>query len=435
MHTHALRCVFPGCKFSGGPDQKDIDRHVREKHGTTNVYDPETFLAEASNKTLPAVKPHAPHATNQLDHEEIEYIPSEYDSSGEAKISPAGELLGGRSFLIRTFVLPHRSEKRLMVAAECALVLRYRDSYLLFNKNRSLLKIIATQEDKDFLIQQEIIPYSYRSRQIALISAKSIFRQFGARVIIGGRHVRDDYWEARAVKDGYTEEDMPEHGKSRSAKTVGVAGQAGHLQEGAAQLFADIPRQLFTVNEGVANASKASILFPGNLSTRVAETESLLRNSGALPSDNQGMVDLFREQQPSPSKEEGDSSVLEATLSPTFGDFPSSSTTKSLTQQSSSHETLIPRQYENSGQHKDVIPFTGTLGVKVRDSALLAMHSYALPVDGIDSIDLRLGRVDALGPPSQDYPKVILLSLHSIEQYFPSICFFYYALRSQSLKL
>ena len=150
------------------------------------------------------------HTTNQLDHEEVEYIPREYDSLGEAKISPAGELLGGRVFLIRTFVLPHRSEKHLMWAPECARVLRYRDSYLLFSKHRHLLKIIATQQEKDYLIQQEIVPYSHPSPQITLVSAKSIFRQFGARVVEGGRRVRDDYWEAKAVMLGYTEEDTPD---------------------------------------------------------------------------------------------------------------------------------------------------------------------------------------------------------------------------------
>ena len=35
-----------------------------------------------------------------------------------------------------------------MLATECARVLGYRDSYLLFNKNRSLYKIIANQQEK-----------------------------------------------------------------------------------------------------------------------------------------------------------------------------------------------------------------------------------------------------------------------------------------------
>ena len=51
----------------------------------------------------------------------------------------------------------------------------------------------------------------------------------------------------------------------------------------------------------------------------------------------------------------------------------------------------------------------------------------------LNSINLR--QVDAHGPPSLDYPMVILLSLFSVEQSFPSICAFCYALRWQLLKL
>ena len=156
-------------------------------------------------KALPTVRDHT---TDQLTTEQDEYLPREYDEAGETKVSPTGEPLGGRQFKMRTFYVAHRGNKKFMLATECARVLGYRDSYLLFNKNRSLHKIIATQAEKDELIHQEILPYSYRSRQIAIVTAKSMFRQFGARVIEGGRRVRDDYWEAKAKKQGFTEEDM-----------------------------------------------------------------------------------------------------------------------------------------------------------------------------------------------------------------------------------
>ena len=295
-------------------------------------FDFESFLAEAPTETVPAVKPHA---RDQPDHEELEHITREYDSSGEAKISPVGELLGGRVFRIRTFVIPRRSEKHLMLGTECARVLGYRDSYLFFSKNKPLLQILATQQDKDDLIDQEILPYTHRSRQIALVTAKSIFRQFGARVIEGGRRVRDDYWEADAVRRGFTEEDMPGQIRLRSAKAAVVAGPAQH-----------------------------SASFSRKLDT-----------------------DLFRERQPSPGKEGRDSRAREVTPFGTIGDYPWLSTTNSLAQRSSSVETSTPRQF-----------------------------------------GINLGRVDALGPPSQDYPMVFLLSIYSSTR---SFC---YALRSQLLK-
>ena len=100
---------------------------------------------------------------------------------------------------------------------------------LLFNKNRSLYKIIATQAEKDDLIHQEILPYSYRSRQIAIVTARSMFRQFGSRLIANGRRVRDDYWESKARKQGFTEEDAAGEKRPGAAKArEAAAAEASH---------------------------------------------------------------------------------------------------------------------------------------------------------------------------------------------------------------
>lgn len=150
-------------------------------------------------------------------------MPRERDDAGEQKVTAQGLPLGGREYKIRTFFVPGRGDKLFMLATECARVLGYRDSYLLFNKNRSLFKIIATQPEKDDLIHQEILPYSYRSRQIAIVTAKSMFRQFGSRVVQNGRRVRDDYWEAKARKQGFTEEDLAGEKRPGAAKARDAA--------------------------------------------------------------------------------------------------------------------------------------------------------------------------------------------------------------------
>ncbi|KAF2842284.1 hypothetical protein M501DRAFT_916113, partial [Patellaria atrata CBS 101060] len=166
-------------------------------------------------KALPTVRDHT---TDQLGPEGDEYIPREFDEAGEKKVTANGQLLDGREYRCRTFFVPHRGDKLFMLATECARVLNYRDSYLLFNKNRSLYKIIATQAEKDDLIHQEILPYSYRSRQIAIVTARSMFRQFGSRVVQNGRRVRDDYWESKARKQGFTEEDAAGEKRPGAAK-------------------------------------------------------------------------------------------------------------------------------------------------------------------------------------------------------------------------
>lgn len=174
-------------------------------------------------KALPTVRDHT---TDQLGAGGDEYIPRESDEAGDQKVNPNGQLNGGREYKCRTFLVPERGDKLFMLATECARVLGYRDSYLLFNKNRSLFKIIASQLEKEDLIRQEVLPYSYRSRQIAIVTARSMFRQFGSRVIRNGRRVRDDYWESKARKQGFTEEDLAGEKRPGATKARDAAAAA-----------------------------------------------------------------------------------------------------------------------------------------------------------------------------------------------------------------
>lgn len=193
---------------------------------------PKTTPTKSTLKALPTVRDHT---TDQLNATGDEYLPREVDEFGEKKVVANGTLQGGREYRCRTFLVPNRGDKLFMLATECARVLGYRDSYLLFNKNRSLFKIIATQAEKDDLVQQEILPFSYRSRQIAIVTARSMFRQFGSRVIVNGRRVRDDYWETKARKQGFTEADLA--GEKRpgatKAREAAEAAQNNALMAGA----------------------------------------------------------------------------------------------------------------------------------------------------------------------------------------------------------
>ncbi|KAK1967237.1 chromatin remodelling complex subunit [Colletotrichum sublineola] len=184
---------------------------------------PKTTPTKTTLKALPTVRDHT---TDQLNPAGDEYLPREIDEFGEKKVMPNGQLLGGREYRCRTFLVPNRGDKLFMLATECARVLGYRDSYLLFNKNRSLYKIIASQPEKDDLVSQEILPFSYRSRQIAIVTARSMFRQFGSRVIVNGRRVRDDYWETKARKQGFTEADPAGEKRPGAAKAREAAAEA-----------------------------------------------------------------------------------------------------------------------------------------------------------------------------------------------------------------
>jgi hypothetical protein len=186
---------------------------------------PKTTPTKSTLKALPTVRDHT---TDQLGPGGDEYIPREIDEAGEKKVMPNGQLLGNREYRCRTFLVPNRGDKLFMLATECARVLGYRDSYLLFNKNRSLFKIIANQVEKDDLVSQEILPFSYRSRQIAIVTARSMFRQFGSRVIVNGRRVRDDYWEGKARKQGFTEADLAGEKRPGASKAREAAAEANN---------------------------------------------------------------------------------------------------------------------------------------------------------------------------------------------------------------
>jgi hypothetical protein len=205
----------------GSLEPEDQHEHASAKSATSSATRP------PPTKAIPIVRDHT---TDQLDAEGM----WEIDPSGELKLSKDGHPLGGRVFRCRTFQLPDRGETLFMLSTECASVLRYQDSYLLFDQNRSLVKIVLTQKEKDYLIQAGIIPDRDSSQEVTVVTARSMFRQFGSRLIQDGRRVRDDYWELKARQQGFTEEDAA--GEERPG--------AGRAREAAAVYFGEVYEQL-----------------------------------------------------------------------------------------------------------------------------------------------------------------------------------------------
>jgi hypothetical protein len=80
------------------------------------------------------------HTSNQLCPEGDEYIPSKFDEAGEMKVDGLGYPQCGRQYRCRTFTVPGRGDKLFMLATECAKMLTYRDSYLLFKKKQISLQ-------------------------------------------------------------------------------------------------------------------------------------------------------------------------------------------------------------------------------------------------------------------------------------------------------
>ena len=130
------------------------------------------------------------------------------DPVGEKKVDKNGNLLGGREYRVRIFTVLGREQRQYMLSTEPARCIGFRDSYLFFQKHRVLYKIILNDEEKMDLIARDIMPHSYKGRSIGVVTARSVFREFGAKIVIGGRNVVDDYYEDRARATGAVEGEL-----------------------------------------------------------------------------------------------------------------------------------------------------------------------------------------------------------------------------------
>lgn len=130
------------------------------------------------------------------------------DPDGDQKVDEKGNLQGGREYRVRTFTILGRDERLYMLSTEPARCCGFRDSYLFFTKHPKLYKVLIGEEEKKDLIDRNILPNSYKGRNIGVVTARSVFREFGARIIVGGKRVIDDYKVAEARENGEVEGEL-----------------------------------------------------------------------------------------------------------------------------------------------------------------------------------------------------------------------------------
>ncbi|KAI8080983.1 chromatin remodelling complex Rsc7/Swp82 subunit-domain-containing protein [Thamnidium elegans] len=132
---------------------------------------------------------------------------SEYDESGETKVDKYGRLLGGREYRVPTFKLPTRDDTLFMFSKDPAALLGFRDSFVFLKKNPKLLKVHIDNVEKGYLVDSNLLRSTFRTREISVVTARSVFKQFGHRIVKRGRKGRDDYYYTEEVDD---EEDQSE---------------------------------------------------------------------------------------------------------------------------------------------------------------------------------------------------------------------------------
>ncbi|KAK0939376.1 chromatin structure-remodeling complex subunit RSC7 [Friedmanniomyces endolithicus] len=130
------------------------------------------------------------------------------DEEGNTKVDAKGNLQGGRDYRVRTFKILGKEDRLYMLSTEPARCCGFRDSYLFFAKHPKLWKVLLAEEEKKDLIDRDVLPSSYKGRNIGVVTARSVYREFGAKIIVGGRRVIDDYKVALARANGEVEGEL-----------------------------------------------------------------------------------------------------------------------------------------------------------------------------------------------------------------------------------
>ncbi|KAG6380160.1 chromatin remodelling complex Rsc7/Swp82 subunit-domain-containing protein [Boletus reticuloceps] len=180
---------------------------------------------------------------------------TEPDDKGDQKMDIDGNLLGGRRFKCSTFVLPDRHPTRqYMLAIDAARSSGFRDSLYYFRRNSLALKLSASQQEKEALIQAGKLGAHLKTRSVTLVTARSAYKLHGAKMIIDGRWITDDYYEGRVLAD-------------ITAKGLSPGDFVGELPDPLAASASNIPAisapsQTFSgTNQGVYRAGGPTTLF------------------------------------------------------------------------------------------------------------------------------------------------------------------------------
>lgn len=171
---------------------------TRRQRGRPRIHAPQPKPGRISASVVPADAIQEP-----LQIEDDETVFALVDEDGERKVDENGRLFGDRAYRLRTFSIIGRGQRLFMLSTEPARCMGYRDSYLFFLRHKTLHRVILDENEKNDLADRGLIPNGYRTRQLAVLTARSVFREFGARSVIGGRRIIDDYWEKEYLRRGF----------------------------------------------------------------------------------------------------------------------------------------------------------------------------------------------------------------------------------------
>ncbi|CEP64969.1 Swp82p LALA0_S15e01464g [Lachancea lanzarotensis] len=133
------------------------------------------------------------------------YVLVQGDQQGESKIDRFGKLLGSRHFLFSTFSLSNRPRQAYVILEDllrCLGVDSPSEQFL--QQHQQLFGVSANPVEKLALKEANLIKETELERSHLFVTAKSVFMLFGARVILGGARLVDDYWEGAVKEQGFS---------------------------------------------------------------------------------------------------------------------------------------------------------------------------------------------------------------------------------------
>ncbi|TIC12026.1 hypothetical protein E3Q14_01954 [Wallemia mellicola] len=150
---------------------------------------------------IPPDKP-APRVLRTIGGNEYWYTEDELEIDDDVRGDQKIDEHGGRCYKMPTFTssLRHDREKVYMLSIDAARGAGYKDSLYMFRRNLLLVKLTLEQEEKERLITEGKLAANSRSRSVTIVAARNVYKLFGAKVLVNGKHVEDDYYEDKARK-------------------------------------------------------------------------------------------------------------------------------------------------------------------------------------------------------------------------------------------
>lgn len=115
----------------------------------------------------------------------------------------------------------------LVLAMEPSKLLGYRDSHILFQKHPQLQRVRITEEERQHLIDQGILITRFKNPEVAVVTARSLYKCFGHKVIKNGQPIKDDYFEKETSRHNHATTTMTTTTVNKSTK----ADESAHVDD------------------------------------------------------------------------------------------------------------------------------------------------------------------------------------------------------------